>query len=155
MPGFTLSKQVAAPPATVFAVFSDLEHAAGRIQAISKLELVTPGPVGAGTRFRETRKMFGKDCTEEMQITAFEPGRGYEVSAHSCGAEFRTIFRFTPDGAGTRVDVEFQTLALSFFAKLMRPLSWLTMGTIRKCVNQDLEDLKRYLTTDETRIEHG
>jgi hypothetical protein len=143
MPGFTLTKQVAAPPAAVFAVFADLEHAVGRVQAISKLEVVTPGPVGVGTRFRETRKMFGKDCTEEMQITAFEPGRGYEVTMQSCGAEFRTVFRFVPEGSGTRVEVDFKPRALSLFAKLMVPMSWLMMGSMKKCFDQDLEDLKK------------
>jgi hypothetical protein len=147
MPSFTLCKQIAAPPAAVFALFSDLEHAAGRIKAITKLELVTPGPVGVGTRFRETRKMFGKDCTEEMQITAFDPGHCYEVTAQSCGAEFRTLFHFEPEGTGTRVDAEFRSRSRSWFAKLMVPLAWLMMGTMKKCIDQDLEDLRKVAET--------
>jgi hypothetical protein len=147
MASFTLTKQVAAAPATVFAVFSDLEHAAGRVTAISKLDLVTPGPVAVGTRFRETRKMFGKDWTEEMEITALDPGRSYEVTARSCGAEFRTLFQFAPEGSGTRVEVHLTPRALSLFAKLMKPLSWLMMGTMKKCVDQDLEDLKKAAET--------
>jgi hypothetical protein len=144
---FVLTKQVAAPPSAVFAVFADLEHAPGRVQAIIKLEIVTPGPVGVGTRFRETRKMFGKDCTEEMQITAFDPERSYEVLCQSCGAEYRTVFRFTPNVAGTRVDVEFGTRALSFFAKVMKPMGFLMKGMMKKCIDQDLEDLKKAIET--------
>jgi hypothetical protein len=152
MAGFTLTKHVAAPPAVAFSVFSDLEHAVGRVKAISKLELVTPGPVGVGTRFRETRKMFGKDCTEELQITAYDPGHSYEMSAQSCGAEFRTIFHFVPDGAGTRVEVEFRPRAVSLFAKLMVPLTWLMTGSIKKCFDQDLEDLKQAAETAGTPV---
>jgi uncharacterized protein YndB with AHSA1/START domain len=143
MATFTTTKQIDAPLASVFALFTDLEQAAGRIAAITRLEVLTPGPVGVGTRFRETRKMFGREHSEEMEITAFDAGHSYEVTCQSCGAEYRTLFRFTPEGAGTRVDLEFQTRALSLFAKLMKPLGFLMMGTMKKCMDQDLEDLKK------------
>jgi hypothetical protein len=138
-----ISKKIEAPPSAVFAVFSDFANAAGRIKAITKLEVVTPGPIGIGTRFKETRVMFGKEHTEEMHITAFEPGQSYEVACQSCGAEIRTLFCFTPEGNGTRVDVAFHTRALSTWAKLMKPLGWLMRGMMTKCVNQDVEDLQK------------
>jgi len=143
MAGFTLSKQINASPETVFALFTDLANAPGRIRAITKLEVLTPGPVGAGTRFRETRMMFGRQCTEEMQISAFDPGRGYTVACHSCGAEFRNSFRFTGNCHGTGVEVEMETRARSLVARLMKPLAWLMMRSMKKCIDQDLEDLRR------------
>jgi hypothetical protein len=143
MAKFALSKRIEASPSAVFAVFSDFANVAGRIKAITKLEVVTPGPIGVGTRFKETRVMFGKECTEEMQITGFEPGQSYEITCQSCGAEYRTLFHFAPDGDGTRVDVEFQTRAISAWAKLMKPLGWMMNGMMKKCVNQDIEDLKK------------
>src|SRR3954451_3348037 len=103
MPSFTMTKKIDAPPDAVFALFADLANAPGRIKGISKMELVTPGPIGVGTRFKETRIMFGRPCTEEMEITAFDPGRSIEIGNHSCGVELRTRFRFVPDGNGTRV----------------------------------------------------
>src|SRR5947207_3024846 len=127
MARFSLRKQIDAPLETVFALFADLANAPGRIKAITKLEILTPGPVGAGTRFRETRLMFGRECTEEMQITAFDLGRGYEITSHACGAEFRSSFSFTANCHGTGVDVEVETRALSLFAKLLKPLAWLMM----------------------------
>jgi ligand-binding SRPBCC domain-containing protein len=143
MAHFTLTKKIDAPTGAVFGLFADFAHTPGRIKAITKLEIVTPGPVGVGTRFKETRVMFGKDHTEEMQITAFNPGHSYEITCQSCGAEYRTVFRFTPDGDGTRVDVDFQTRATSAWVKVMAPLGWLMGGMVKKCVNQDVEDLKK------------
>jgi len=143
MARIVLSKKIEATPSAVFAVFSDFANAAGRIKAITKLEILTPGPIGVGTRFKETRVMFGKDCTEEMQITAFDPGRSYEITCHSCGAEYRTIFHFAQDGDGTRVDAEFSTRATSFWAKLMAPLGWMMKGMMKKCLQQDLDDLQK------------
>ncbi len=143
MPTITVSKQIKASPEAVFAVASDFAGAPGRIKGITKLEILTPGPVGAGTRFRETRVMFGKEATEEMTISAFDPPHSYELTAQSCGAAFHTIFRFTSDGGGTRMDCEFRTRAVSFFAKLFTPLAYLMKGMLRKCLNQDMEDIKK------------
>src|SRR5688572_3894697 len=44
-----------ASPDRVWALASDFANAPGRIKAITKVELLTPGPAGAGTRFREWR----------------------------------------------------------------------------------------------------
>src|SRR5438046_1974470 len=100
MTAVSCDPHVAAPPATVFDVFSDLDHAPGRVSGTQRVEKLTPGPVGVGTRFKETRVMFGKEATEEMTFTAFDPGRGYTLGAESCGCRYITDFRFEPDGAG-------------------------------------------------------
>ena len=139
---FTFSRTVAAPPARVFEVFTDLRNAPGRIKAILKLDVLTDGPVGKGTRFRETRKMFGKEATETMEITDFQPGRSYTVRAESCGARYTTMFAFAPAGAGTRVDMTFTIESLTFWAKLFSPLMGLMSGVIRKCFEADLADLQ-------------
>jgi hypothetical protein len=143
MPTVTLAKHLNAAPEAVFALATDLANAPGRVKAITKLELLTPGPIGVGTRFRETRVMFGKEATEEMTISAFDPPHGYEVTAHSCGTDYHTIFRFLPESGGTRVEFEFHARAVSFFAKLLTPLMFLMKGVMRKCVEQDLEDIKK------------
>ena len=53
----TVIQRVEAPVEKTFAVYSDVTNAAGRIKGIRKIELLTPGPVGVGTKFRETRVM--------------------------------------------------------------------------------------------------
>lgn len=136
----TVSRKYAAPVERVFAQLSDIENAAGRVPGILKIEMLTDGPVGVGTRFRETRKMFGKETTETMEFTAFEPNRMYEVGGASCGMDFRTQFHFTPDGGGTRVDVTMQTQAKTLFAKVMGACcGWMMKGTMKKCLQHDLD----------------
>ncbi|HVK07307.1 MAG TPA: SRPBCC family protein [Gemmataceae bacterium] len=145
MPGFTLTRTYPASVADTFALFTDLANAPDRIPAIKKIELLTPGRVGLGTKFKETRVVFKREATETFEITAFDRDRHYEVVATSCGAEYRTAFAFAPDGAGTRVDVTFNVRAVSFFAKLFSPLARLMMGTIKKCVSEDMDGLGRAL----------
>ena len=147
MPRFTITQTVQAPVADVFAVFADLENAALRITEIVRIEKLTPGPVGVGTRFKETRVMFKREATETFEVTAFEPGAGYELTAVSCGAEFRTRFTFTLEGTGTRVDAAVQTRALSLYARLFSPLAFLMKGMMRKCLTRDLDQLRAAVET--------
>ncbi|MBN9518006.1 SRPBCC family protein [bacterium] len=142
MPGFAFTQLVNAPIPTVFAAFSDFEHAADRVTDIVRTEMLTPGPVGVGTKFKETRKVFGKESTETMEVTAFEPNQLIELTANSCGAEFKSRFTFAPDGPATRVGVDVRTRALSVFAKLFTPMAYLMMGTIKACVRRDIEQIK-------------
>lgn len=142
MAGCTISAQIAAPVAKVFQLASDAPNWAGRIKGITKVEMLTDGPVGVGTRFRETRRMFGKNATEEMEFTAFEPNRGYTLGCQSCGCQYASTFRFEEADGGTRVTMDFDAKPLLFFAKLMSPLGWLMMGSMKKCIQRDLDDLK-------------
>ena len=41
------------------------------------------------------------------------------------------------------LDVNLTTVAISFFARMMTPLmGWMTVGTMRKCFENDLADIK-------------
>ncbi len=145
------NKAIDRPVDQVFTTFTDLENAADRVRGIQKLELVTDGPVGNGTVFRETRVMMKRECTEEMTITEFEPNKSYTVSAHTCGNEYTTKFEFEPTGSGTRVDVTFTSTPQTVLAKLMSPIGWLMSGTMRKLFDKDLEDLKAHAESNAAR----
>jgi uncharacterized protein YndB with AHSA1/START domain len=102
MPALTFTTEFAAPRERVFAAFTDLEHAAENVAAIVRVEVLTDGPVGRGTRFRETRVMFRREATEELEITAFDPPQSYTVEADSCGTHWRTTFQFSQIDAETK-----------------------------------------------------
>ena len=143
MPSISISKHIDAAPSRTFAVFSDFPNAPALIRGIKKLELTTPGPVRQGTRFKETRVMFGKEATEEMEIVEFEPGKSYAFACESCGAYFHSRFTFAPEGSGTRVELRLETQARSLFAKLMSPLTGLMLKQVVKACEQDVEDLRK------------
>lgn len=138
-----LSTTVQAPPEHVFDIFTDLENAVDRVEGIIRMELLGDGPVGKGTRWRETRIMFKKETTEEMWISAYDPPRSYTVQADSCGSDFFTTFTFTREGDGTKVDMEVRTKSRTIFAKLMSPLGALFAGAMKKLMKKDLDDLKQ------------
>ncbi len=143
MPSLTIERTVNAPIAQVFARFTDLTNAPNMIPAIKKVEILTPGSIGAGTRFRETRVMFGREGAVTMEITAFDPPRSYCVEADSGGSHFATTFTFEPTGgSATRVAMHFGCRAESLMAKLLIPLSLLMMGFMRKALGADMDSMK-------------
>ena len=141
MPKLQLNKTVNAPVEQTFQLFADFPNAANRINGIEKVEMLTNGPIGVGTRFKETRIMFGREATEEMEVTQFEPNKLYTVAANSCGARFESTFTFQPSGESTQVQMSLNTKAESLFAKLMSPLSALMMGSVKKAIESDIDQM--------------
>lgn len=147
MPSFTLSDVIHASPAVVFDTFTNLDRATERVPSIVRIERLTPGAFGLGTKFRETRVVFKREASETFEVTAFEPNQMFELTARSCGAMYQTQFRFAPTDAGTRVDVAMTIRAESFLAKLFTPLSRMMMGMVKKCVAADVVALKKVAET--------
>lgn len=145
MASCTVSKQVNAPVEKLFAAVTNIPEAPSVNPAIKKVEMLTEGPVGKGTRWRETRVMFGKEATETMEVTGFEPGRAMTVEARSCGMHYVSRFDFRPDGEGSRVEMTFSGTPETLMAKVMSPLGSLMMGTARKLLEKDLDCVKAAL----------
>jgi carbon monoxide dehydrogenase subunit G len=138
----SFNTQVNATNSKVFQVFTDFQQAAERIDGIEHIEILGDGTVAAGMKFRETRKMFGKDSTEEMTISEFEQDSRIVISADTCGSHFETEFKFHENGNGTNVEVNVNTVAHSLFAKLMSPVGFLMAGPMKKMLKSDIRQLK-------------
>ena len=70
---FQLTEILPGPPERVFQALTDLEGAEQRIPAIISIERVGDVRQGVGMRWRETRKMRGKEATEEIEVTHYHP----------------------------------------------------------------------------------
>lgn len=138
-----INTTIQAPPEAVFDLITDLTGAAERVSGIDKIEMLTDGPLNVGTRWRETRTMMGQSSTEELEVTAVEPGVGYTAECESCGCRFVSSFHCEAESEGTRLRVSLSWKALGFMAKLMSPLGALTSGAARKALERDLADIKR------------
>ena len=148
MKSVTVTRHIDAPIERVFELFTDLEHAADRIAGLDLVEMLSEGQFGVGTRWRETRKMFGKEATEVMEITACEPPNMYVADAASHGSQYRSIWKFSQAGDGTDVAMEFQATPVSLMAKLMMPLAELMMKSVVKLLEADLDDLAQVAETE-------
>jgi uncharacterized membrane protein len=136
---------IRAPVERVFDSAIDLRNAPGRIKGIKKLEVLDDGPIRVGTRFRETRVMFGREATEEMKVTALERPQMYAVGCESHGCRYHSEFHFRPIAEGTEVAMTFRGEPQTLFAKIIGFLMAPMAKSIMKICAQDLEDLKKSL----------
>lgn len=146
-----VSEIIHASSEAVFALASDFQGAPERIRGITKMEVLTPGPVGVGTTFRETRVMFGKEATETMEVVEFQPGRSYTLRALNCGCEYRTTVSVkpvaaghaTPDEKSCEISFDFAGTPLTFGSRVMNVLmGWMVKGMCVKAIKSDMADLK-------------
>jgi carbon monoxide dehydrogenase subunit G len=138
----TVSTHVAAPVEQVFREFTDVEHAAERVSGIRGIEMITPGPFGPGTRWREIRDILGHLDSAEMEVSAFDRNRSYTITHYKGGARIDAVFTFEPVGGDTKVSLEFTLDSQGMPPGLLSPLGWAISGKIRDVLAQDLSDLK-------------
>ena len=68
-----MSRTIDAPVGAVWAVVTDLDNAESVLSGVEKLERLDSTKYEVGTRWRETRVLFGKSSTEEMWVTEIDP----------------------------------------------------------------------------------
>ncbi|MGH3356323.1 MAG: SRPBCC family protein [Nocardioidaceae bacterium] len=98
MTSVTARRAVDAPTDRVWALATDVPRWPETISGISRIEMLSEGEFGPGTRWRETRTMFGREATEEMWVSTVDPGRSYTVEADSHGAHYVSTFTFDAVG---------------------------------------------------------
>ncbi|WP_462418658.1 SRPBCC family protein [Kytococcus sp. Marseille-QA3725] len=141
------SVTVHAPAHEVFERLRDLEHATERISGIEGVEVLAgPARIEVGTRWRETRRMFGQEATEEMEVVELVPDSHYTTEAVHEGIRYLSGFRVAPVATGwgeaTRVTMDFSAEALTrracLASLLMRPMARMVAAQCRA----DLLDVK-------------
>jgi uncharacterized protein YndB with AHSA1/START domain len=130
----------------VFAALTDIERWKDWLPNFVAVEKLTPGPLGSGSEFRETRKMFGKQATEHFRITRVQPPERLDlVIDGSKGASRRGEYVFTyelvPERSGTNVELTGDIRMPGLWGFVSRMM----VGSFKKACHQDLEALKQHL----------
>lgn len=145
MPGpIDINQKVAAPAPTVWDLITDIEHSHEVISGIRSVERLDSGTTfQVGTKWRETRVMFGKSATEEMTVTAVDPGRSYTTQAQHGGAHYTSVMAVEPDGPDACVlSMHFDAQVSGVLNKTLGAVVGKLMeGTTRKLMQQDLADI--------------
>jgi hypothetical protein len=139
----TVSRRVLAPVNVVWDVATDIPGSVQTLSAVRVIEMLTDGPFGAGTRWRETRAMGRKEVTEELWVSAVEPLRSYAVESDSRGVHYTSVFTFVPSGAeSTDATMDFSAQPLRTGTKIASTvLSPVVTPAVRKALLADLADL--------------
>ena len=143
MTEMVITHETSAPPDKVWNVLVDLDNSPQTIGAIKDIERLDGGDeFGVGTKWRETREMFGKDATEVLEVTAVDQGHSYTVEADSRGARYTSVMSVEPAGAGSTISMSFAAEPKGTFSKVLSgTIGKMFEGGTRKALLQDLADI--------------
>ena len=137
-----VERDVAAPAERVWELITDLDRAAEVVSAIKALERLDDGSeFGVGTRWTETRKMFGRSSTEEMKVTSIDAGRSYTVETDATGAHYTSVMAVEPKGEGSIISMSLEGEATNAVWKIAAVFGKLFEGSTRKALLRDLDEI--------------
>ncbi|MBC2904978.1 SRPBCC family protein [Streptomyces cupreus] len=139
-----VERRIAAAQGPVWEALTDLRGMERVLSGVSKIEVLSDGGFGVGARWRETRRMFGKDATEEMWVTACEPPERYVVEAESRGTHYLSEWVLRADGpVTTTVRMTFTAEAPSggVMGILAKVLGGLGARAVSRAIAKDLDDV--------------
>jgi carbon monoxide dehydrogenase subunit G len=140
----TLSKHIKASPDKVWAVISDIPDSAATLSGIDSVQLLTDGPYGEGTRWRETRSMLGRSETVEMWVAEADPPHRTTVKALQGGADYTSRYTLAKRDGGTDLTLTFGAEVVKpgvFSRAMMAVFGKIGMSITRKGLAKDLAEI--------------
>jgi carbon monoxide dehydrogenase subunit G len=136
-----VSREVAAPCERVWEIVTDLDAAPSVLSGVERLD--GGEGFGVGTRWRETRTMFGKRATEVMEVTAVEPSDRYTLVARHGKTTYTSGVSVAPLGDDRcRVGMSFDAATSGVVGRVLgATLGRLFVGATRKGLQRDLDDI--------------
>ncbi len=128
------------PVDQVFRIISDAKQLRNWQANLIDNELLTEGPLHAGTRFREKRRIRSRETEIEGEITEFVPNERFATRTLT-QPNVTVSYTFKPVEGGTQVTYRFKMPSKG----IMRFLEPLILGSIKKDTESDFSNLKQIL----------
>jgi uncharacterized membrane protein len=131
---FEDSAVIAAPPSTVWEVYSDVEHWPEWTDSVTSVELLDPGPLRVGSRARIRQPRLP---VATWTVTEIDEGRSFTWVARGPGVRSTGTHVVEPHGDGARAT------AILELAGLLGPVvGFLTRGLTRRYLAMESAGLK-------------
>ena len=140
MSELSVSREVAVSPEALWELITDLDRSPSVISAVTSIERLDSGSeFGMGTKWRETRVTFGRESTEDLEVTHIDPGRSYTVETDS---GYRSVISVDPSPAGSIITISLGTEPSGPVSKVLAgTIGKLFEGGTRQALVQDLDDI--------------
>lgn len=139
---FTHTMDVPTPPAAVHAYVSDFKNLPRWDPTIKRVDQLTPGPVGEGTRYVVVVSFLGSESTLDYTIKEFRPPTGATLVGVSASTVATDTITIVPTATGSRLTWEAQ-ITLSWPARILDPVFKLLFA---RDVANAMANLERELT---------
>ncbi len=100
---------LASPPARVFEHLADADKLKGWVGGLVESRLAEPGPLRAGSAYRQVLLLDGKRETVERRLTEYDPPTVLAFRVRLANLEMEGQFDLEEEGSGTRLTFVQQT----------------------------------------------
>lgn len=143
----SLTEDFNAPPERVFAAITDTDSWHKWMHNLVRVEKLTEGPLGAGSQWREVRKIMGKEGAEVFEVVAFDPPRGMELfvdgtKGSNKRGEYRFKYTFENVGGKTRMTMHGSITGMGCMGVVF---GFLFKGIFRKAIAKDHAALRKHV----------
>lgn len=134
----------------VWKVISDIENSVNNISGIINIEVLNPpGENLIGLKWRETRKMYGKEADEIMWVTHGKENVFYQTRAESHGAIYKSRLEIEEKSDHCILTMSFAGEAVSLLAKFMNVIfSGMMKKSMISELDKDLADIKKVVESN-------
>lgn len=134
-------RMIDAPVEEVFNTVAHIEAFRNALPHIIDVEFLTDQQIGAGTRFRETRLMNGKQYVTELEITEYEPHARVRMVTDTNGTIWDTLYTIDRREGNTRLELQMDAKAHELMAKLVNHF---IQGLVQHAIDRDMDLVQKY-----------
>ena len=137
----TVTRVVDAPAEVVFRTVADIGHFSQAVPHIVNVEFLSEVKSGVGTRFRETRRMDGREASTVLEVTEYVENDHVRIVSEAGGAVWDTVFTVAPSGAGAELTMVMDARPQRLSARLAVPLM---LRMVKGAVARDMDAVKAF-----------
>ncbi len=141
MATITVIRSIQAPAEIVFQTVADPRRFAQVIAGVTQVELLSETTSGAGTRFRQSRVMNGKETTMDFEVTEYVENQRIRIVNETHGTVWDSLFTLDSSNTSTRLTMRMETRSRRLLPRLLMPLVCLF---VKKAVEKDIDAVKAY-----------
>lgn len=138
----TVRGHAAVSPEKAWETIVAVERYPGVVGSYVSVEPITSDTRRVGTRWRQTRTVFGRRHAQVLEITEWDPPRAMTTTAVESGAIYTTRHRLDGGQDGTSIEVRFGVRSSNALATLFQRLLGARMlKSTESAMQRDLADL--------------
>lgn len=144
-----VNRTIDAPVARVFRTVADIREFSKAVPDIVGVEFLSERRSGEGTRFRETRKVGGREATTELEVIEYVEDDRVRLVSDAGGTQWDSVFTVVESDGGTVLELVMEARP-GLLARITTPLM---KRMIQKALGKDMDAVKAYCEAQSG--EHG
>jgi len=125
----------------IFKAVADIENLPEVVPEVEKIEFLSEVKSGVGARFRETRRMNGKESVTELEVIEYDKNAHVRMIADSHGTIWDSVFSVKAVVAKSELTLKMDANGKWILPRLM---NFLLQRFVKKGLEKHMEAVKAY-----------